>query len=49
MPEYLAHPPFLSQLHLPLDQCHHLEVDHWLEFDLLPELVPHIVLVEMLE
>jgi hypothetical protein len=34
-PESLARSPFLAQLHLPLDQCHHLEVAHCLEFDLL--------------
>jgi hypothetical protein len=48
-PESLARSPFLAQLHLPLDQCHHLEVAHCLEFDLLlVELVLNLVLVEML-
>jgi hypothetical protein len=32
----------------PLDQCHYLEVAHCLELDLLLELFPHLVLVEML-
>jgi hypothetical protein len=38
--------PFLAQIHLPLDQCHHLEVAHCIELDpLLLELVPHFELV----
>jgi hypothetical protein len=48
--ESLVHPPFLDQLHLPLDRCLLLEVAHCLELDLLLllELVPHLELVEML-
>jgi hypothetical protein len=49
--ESLVHPPFLDQLHLPLDQCLLLEVAHCLDLDLLPlllEPVPHLKLVEML-
>jgi hypothetical protein len=45
----LVHPPFLNQLHLPLDRCLLLEVSHCLELDLLLlEPVPHLELVEML-
>jgi hypothetical protein len=49
--ESLIHPPFLHQLHIPLDRCHHLEVAHCFELDLLLllELVPHFVLMEMLQ
>jgi hypothetical protein len=48
-PESLVHPPSLAQLHLPFDQCHHLEVAHCLEFyRLILELVPHLVLMERL-
>jgi hypothetical protein len=50
VPESLAHPSSLAQLHLPLDQCHYLEVARCLGFDpLLPERVHYLVLVEMLE
>jgi hypothetical protein len=42
-------PPFLDQLHLPLDRCLLLEVAHCLDLDpLLLEPVPHLELVEML-
>jgi hypothetical protein len=46
--ESLVHPPFLDQLHLPLDRCLLLEVAHCLELDLLLEPDPHLELVEML-
>jgi hypothetical protein len=48
--ESLVHPPFLDQLHLPLDRCLLLEVTRCLKLDLLLllELVPHLELVEML-
>jgi hypothetical protein len=47
--ESLVHPPFLDQLHLPLDRCLLLKVAHCLELDLLLlELVLHLELVEML-
>jgi hypothetical protein len=47
--ESLVHLPFLDQLHLLLDRCLLLEVAHCLEIDLLlPELVLHLELVEML-
>jgi hypothetical protein len=51
--ESLVHPPFLDQLHLPLDRCLLLEVGHCLELNLLLlllllELDPHLELVEML-
>jgi hypothetical protein len=47
--ESLIHPPFLDQLHLPLDQCHLLEVAHYLHlYPLLLEPVPHLEMVEML-
>jgi hypothetical protein len=36
----LAHPPFLDQLHLPLDHCRYLEVAHPLDL-LLQHLEPH--------
>jgi hypothetical protein len=45
----LVHPPFLDQLHLPLDQFLLLKVAHCLELDLLLlEPVLHLELVEML-
>jgi hypothetical protein len=48
-PESLVHPPFLDQLHLPLDQCPLLELAHYLHIDpLLIQPVPHLELVEML-
>jgi hypothetical protein len=47
--ESIVHPPFLDQLHLPLDRCILIEVAHCLELDLLLlEPVPYLVLVEML-
>jgi hypothetical protein len=47
--ESLVHPPFLDQLHIPLDRCLLIEVAHCLELDLiLLELVPHLELVGML-
>jgi hypothetical protein len=47
-PESLIHPPFLDQLHLPLNQCPLLEVAHYLHLDpLLLQPVPHLGLVEM--
>jgi hypothetical protein len=33
--ESLVHPPFLDQLHIPLDRCLLLEVSHCLKLDLL--------------
>jgi hypothetical protein len=46
--ESLVHPPFLDQLHLPLDRCL-LEVAHRLDLNpLVLELVPHLELVEIL-
>jgi hypothetical protein len=47
--ESLVHPPFLDQLHLPLDRCLPLEVAHCLELNLsLLEPVPNLELVEIL-
>jgi hypothetical protein len=47
--ESLVHPPFLDQLHLPLDRCLLLEVAHHLDLHhLIFELVPHLELVEIL-
>ena len=47
--ESLVHPPFLDQLHLPLDQCLPPEVAHHLDLHpLLPKPYPHLELVEML-
>ena len=47
--ESLVHPPFLDQLHLPLDRCLLLEVAHCLDLDpLLIEPILHLELVEML-
>jgi hypothetical protein len=47
--ESLVHPPFLDQLHLPLDQRLLIMVAHCLELDLfILEPVPHLKLVEML-
>ena len=48
-PESLIHLPYLHYLHLSLDPCPPLEMDHLLDFH--PhhlELVPHLGLVEML-
>jgi hypothetical protein len=48
-PESLDHLPCLEHLHLPLDQCHPLEVAHCLDLHpLLLEPFPHVQLVEML-
>jgi hypothetical protein len=48
-PESLDHLPCLDYLHLPLDQCPHLEVAHHLDlYPLLHEPCPHLELVEML-
>jgi hypothetical protein len=45
----LIHPPFLDQLHIPLDQFLLLEVARCFELNLLLlESVPHLELVEML-
>jgi hypothetical protein len=42
--ESILHPPFLDQLHLPLDRCLLLKVAHCLELDfLLLELVEMLV------
>jgi hypothetical protein len=47
--ELLVHLPFLDHLHLPLDQCHPLEVAHRLDLHPLPlKAFPHLELVEML-
>jgi hypothetical protein len=45
----LFHPPCLVHPYLPLDSCHHFEVAHCFALDLLLlELVPHLMLVEIL-